>query len=94
MERYCDHLGLNYDEVVSIYEDITFLPPVKYFPGIIGGHCVMPNIEILTQLGHSEFLHAIKWSNRNKTAREASPIRDKLATRDRLGAKAARLTTL
>jgi len=44
---------------------------VKYFPGIIGGHCVMPNIEILSRLGHSEFLHAIKWSNRNKTAREA-----------------------
>ena len=70
VERYCDHLGLNYDEVVSIYGEITFLPPVKYFPGIIGGHCVMPNIEILSRLGHSEFLHAIKWSNRNKTARE------------------------
>jgi UDP-N-acetyl-D-mannosaminuronate dehydrogenase len=94
VERYCDHLGLNYDEVVSIYEEITFFPPVKYFPGIIGGHCVMPNIEILSRLGHSEFLHAIKWSNRNKKARKASRIRDKLATRDRLGAQAARLTTL
>src|ERR1700747_666928 len=78
IERYCDHLGLNYDEVVSIYEEIAFLPPVKYFPGIIGGHCVMPNIEILSRLGHSEFLRAIKWSNRNKTAREARRIRDKL----------------
>jgi len=74
VERYCDHLGLNYDEVVSMYGEITFLPPVKYFPGIIGGHCVMPNIEILSRLGQSEFLHAIKWSNRNKTAREASRI--------------------
>jgi len=45
---------------------------VKYFPGIIGGHCVMPNIEILSRLGHSEFLHAIKWSNRNKTARDCT----------------------
>jgi UDP-N-acetyl-D-mannosaminuronate dehydrogenase len=77
VERYCDHLSLNYDEVVSIYEEITFFPPVKYFPGIIGGHCVMPNIEILSRVGHSEFLHAIKWSNRNKTAREARRIRDK-----------------
>jgi UDP-N-acetyl-D-mannosaminuronate dehydrogenase len=77
VERYCHHLSLNYDEVVSIYEEITFFPPVKYFPGIIGGHCVMPNIEILSRLGHSEFLHAIKWSNRNKTAREARRIRDK-----------------
>src|SRR6266550_4602408 len=72
VERYCDHLNLNYDEVVSIFEEITFFPPVKYFPGIIGGHCVMPNIEILSQLGHSEFLHAIKWSNRNKTARDCT----------------------
>jgi len=88
VERYCDHLGLNYDEVVSIFGEITFFPPVKYFPGIIGGHCVMPNIEILSRLGHSEFLHAIKWSNRNKTAREARRIGDKL------GAQAARLKTL
>src|SRR5437763_12938231 len=72
--RYCDQLGLNYDEVVSMYGESTFLPPVKYFPGIIGGHCVMPNIEILSRLGQSEFLHTIKWSNRNKTAREASRI--------------------
>src|SRR5437763_4818054 len=77
VERYCDHLGLNYDEVVSIYGEITFLPPVKYFPGIIGGHCVMPNIEILSQLGHSEFLHAIKWSNSNKTARETRRLETK-----------------
>ena len=86
VERYCDHLDLNYDEVVSIYGEITFFPPVKYFPGIIGSHCVMPNI--LSRLGRSELLHAIKWSNRNKTAREAR------RTRDQLRAQAARLTTL
>jgi UDP-N-acetyl-D-mannosaminuronate dehydrogenase len=88
IERYCTKLGANYDEVVSFYDEIKFFPPVKYFPGVIGGHCVMPNIEILSRLGHSEFLHAIKWSNRNKTAREAKRIRDKL------GAQAARMKTL
>ena len=87
VERYCMELGTNYDEVVSFYDEIKFFP-VKYSPGIIGGHCVMPNIEILSWLGHSEFLHAIKWSNKNKTAREARRIRDKL------GAQAARLKTL
>jgi len=80
VERYCMELGINYDEVVSFYDEIKFFPPVKYFPGVIGGHCVMPNIEILSRLGHSELLHAIKWSNGNKTAREARRIRDKLAT--------------
>jgi UDP-N-acetyl-D-mannosaminuronate dehydrogenase len=71
VERYCDRLGPDYDEVVSFYEEVGFFPPVKYFPGVIGGHCVMPNIEILSQLGPSELLEAIRSSNRSKTAREA-----------------------
>ena len=71
MERYCDQLGLDYDEVVSFYEQVKFFPPVKYFPGIIGGHCVMPNIDILSRVGQSEILKAIKSSNRNKIDREA-----------------------
>jgi UDP-N-acetyl-D-mannosaminuronate dehydrogenase len=71
VERYCDRLELDYDEVVSFYEEIRFLPPVKYFPGVIGGHCVMPNIEILTELESSPLLQAIRWSNERKLAREA-----------------------
>jgi UDP-N-acetyl-D-mannosaminuronate dehydrogenase len=70
VERYCDRLGQNYDEVVSIYDEINFLPPVKYFPGVIGGHCVMPNIEILSRLDHSEILRTIASSNRLKAERE------------------------
>ena len=49
VERYCRELGANYDEVVSFYDEIKFFPPVKYLPGVIGGHCVMPNIAILLQ---------------------------------------------
>jgi len=75
VERYCDQLGQNYDEIVSFYEEVKFLPPVKYFPGIIGGHCVMSNIEILGRLRHSEILEAIQSSNRMKTEREARPNR-------------------
>src|SRR5206468_3378257 len=37
VERYCDRLGQDYGEVVSFYEEIQLFPPVKYFPGIIGG---------------------------------------------------------
>ena len=47
IERYCDQSGADYDEIVSFYEEIKFFPQVKYTSGIIGGHCVMPNIEIL-----------------------------------------------
>jgi hypothetical protein len=56
-------LGANYDEVVSFFEEIKFFPPVKYFPGEIGGHCVMPNIDILLQKFPSGLLQAIVQSN-------------------------------
>jgi UDP-N-acetyl-D-mannosaminuronate dehydrogenase len=71
VERYCDRLGPDYEEVVSFYEEVGFFPRVKYFPGVIGGHCVMPNIEILGRMGPSELLEAIVSSNRKKTEREA-----------------------
>ena len=70
VERYCDQLGLNYDEIVSIYEEVPFFPRVKYFPGVIGGHCVMSNIEILSQMNHSDILKVIESSNRQKVSRE------------------------
>ncbi|NGZ95579.1 MAG: hypothetical protein CV089_05515 [Nitrospira sp. WS110] len=70
VERYCDQLGLKYDEIVSIYEEVPFFPHVKYFPGIIGGHCVMSNIEILSQLNRSDLLKAIESSNQQKVDRE------------------------
>jgi UDP-N-acetyl-D-mannosaminuronate dehydrogenase len=66
IERYCGKLGINYDEVVSFYEEIKFFPPVKYSPGVIGGHCVMPNIDILLQKFPSGLLQAIVQSNTMK----------------------------
>jgi UDP-N-acetyl-D-mannosaminuronate dehydrogenase len=63
VERYCTKLGANYDEVVSFYDEIRFFPSVRYFPGVIGGHCVMPNIAILRQQFHSDLLEAIVKSN-------------------------------
>jgi UDP-N-acetyl-D-mannosaminuronate dehydrogenase len=70
MERYCDQWGQDYNEIAAFHEEIKYLPPVKYFPGIIGGHCVMPNIEILSRMAPSEFLDALKWSNEKKLERE------------------------
>lgn len=66
VERYCDKFHLNYDEVVSFYEEISFFPPVKFSPGVIGGHCVMPNIDILLQTFPSNLLQAIVRSNAMK----------------------------
>jgi UDP-N-acetyl-D-mannosaminuronate dehydrogenase len=66
LERYCDQSGANYEEIISFYDEIKFFPPVKYFPGVIGGHCVMPNIEILSTFKESVVLEAIQASNRMK----------------------------
>jgi UDP-N-acetyl-D-mannosaminuronate dehydrogenase len=79
VERYCDRAMTDYDEVVSFYEEIAFLPRVRYFPGIIGGHCVMPNIAILSNLGHAPLLDAIQESNRMKTEQEGNSKRVEVA---------------
>ena len=71
VERYCDQFGVNYDEVVSMYDEVPFFPPVKYFPGVIGGHCVMSNIDILTKIVESDMLKAVELSNQQKITREA-----------------------
>ena len=72
VERYCDSVGADYDEVVAFYEEVGYLPPVKFLPGIIGGHCVMPNIEILKEIDDTPILQAVRWSNQEKIGREAS----------------------
>jgi len=71
LERYCDKSGANYEEIIAFYEEIKFFPPVKYFPGVIGGHCVMPNIRILNGFIESQILDAIESSNRSKVQRDA-----------------------
>ena len=72
VERYCDSVGADYDEVVAFYEEVGYLPPVKFLPGIIGGHCVMPNIEILKKIDDTPILQAVRWSNEEKIDRENS----------------------
>jgi UDP-N-acetyl-D-mannosaminuronate dehydrogenase len=71
LERYCHQSRQDYQEVTSFYDEIRFFPPVKYFPGVIGGHCVMPNIQILSKFSPSVVLEAIQTSNRMKIEREA-----------------------
>jgi len=72
VERYADRLGADYEEIISFYDEISFFPPVKYFPGVIGGHCVMPNIELLLRMQRSEILEAIQNSNQQKIELEAN----------------------
>jgi len=69
VERYCEQLSIDYDQVVSFYEEIGYLPPVKYFPGEIGRHCIMPNIKILQRIFESDILNTIQNSNEMKKNR-------------------------
>lgn len=71
IERYCDLTGQSFDEVISFYEEIKYLPSTKFFPGVIGGHCVMPNIEILSKFDRSVVLEAIRSSNQAKIKRDS-----------------------
>lgn len=71
VERYCDQAGTAYEEVVSFYDEVPFFPKTTYFPGVIGGHCVMPNIEILHKFNDSALLKLIQNSNRAKIERES-----------------------
>lgn len=75
LERFCDQTGVSYPEVTSFYEEIAFLPPVTYFPGVIGGHCVMPNIEILSTFASSPLVEAIRTSNMMKIERDQHAAR-------------------
>jgi UDP-N-acetyl-D-mannosaminuronate dehydrogenase len=84
VERYCDQAGLSYEDVIGFYEEISFFPSTKYFPGIIGGHCVLPNIKILRTFDDSSLLRAIETSNRAKVEREE---------RKKLSAQTAKATT-
>jgi len=65
MKRYSDLLDADYEEVArfALADGISFMPNVIFQPGFIGGHCVMPNIELLETIKKSSFLDAIKESN-------------------------------
>jgi UDP-N-acetyl-D-mannosaminuronate dehydrogenase len=61
MHRISRHLGADFDEVVDFMEDthrVRLDRPVM-FPGVIGGHCIIPNVKLLQKSYDSEFLRLI-----------------------------------
>ena len=67
MERFAQCLDVDYYEVMRFTKEIDYLPSVVFRPGFIGGHCVMPNIELLRSISDSVMLDAIKRSNEMKS---------------------------
>jgi UDP-N-acetyl-D-mannosaminuronate dehydrogenase len=72
-KKMCEHYGVDYKDVVNEFEFSRnnglveigregVKMPILY-PGYIGGHCVMPNVDILFAQFPSIFLKVIKESN-------------------------------
>ena len=62
------HFDADFDEVVDFLEDTHRLRldrPIM-FPGFIGGHCLIPNTELLLNVYDSEFLRLILESNEKR----------------------------
>jgi UDP-N-acetyl-D-mannosaminuronate dehydrogenase len=68
MHRISRAFGAEFDEAVDFLEDThkeRFDRPVM-FPGVIGGHCLIPNTELLLKSYDSEFLKLILKSNEER----------------------------
>jgi UDP-N-acetyl-D-mannosaminuronate dehydrogenase len=65
VERICKEFDLDFDyvsDIFTIQEDIKN----KIYPGVIGGHCVMPNIKVIQGIYESELIDWIEKSNLKK----------------------------
>jgi len=68
MHRISKHFGADFDSVVDFLEDthrVRLDRPVM-FPDVIGGHCLIPNTELLLKSYDSEFLRLILKSNEKR----------------------------
>jgi len=68
MHRISRHFEADFDDVVDFIEDthrVRLDRPVM-FPEVIGGHCLIPNTELLLKAYDSEFLRLILESNEQR----------------------------
>ncbi|MGA2523072.1 MAG: GDP-mannose dehydrogenase [Candidatus Bathyarchaeia archaeon] len=68
MHRISKAFGADFNETVDFLEDthrLRFDRPVM-FPGVIGGHCLIPNTELLMDAYDSDFLRLILKSNERR----------------------------
>lgn len=72
MNRFAAALDADYLEIGKFFREIAYLPKVLFQPGVIGGHCVMPNIALLEQRFASDFLAIMKKSNEARKAEMAA----------------------
>jgi UDP-N-acetyl-D-mannosaminuronate dehydrogenase len=75
MHRISRKFNADFDEIVSFLEDthrVRLDRPVM-FPGAIAGHCLIPNVQLLSQSYKSEFLKLILESNEKRAEEMKDP---------------------
>jgi hypothetical protein len=72
LNRLAEKTGADYPEITEFFREIDFLPQSSYFPGFIGGHCVIPNIKLLKKVASSALFEAVLKSNRRRAAELAT----------------------
>jgi UDP-N-acetyl-D-mannosaminuronate dehydrogenase len=88
MHRISRKFGADFNQITDFLEDthkVRFDRPI-HFPGIIGGHCLVSNAELLSKSYDSEFIKLILSSNEKRKkemedpeiAEEADKIRDRV----------------
>lgn len=75
MHRISRHFSADFDEVVDMLEDIQRVDLNKplHYPDVIGGHCLIPNTELLLKSYDSEFLELILKSNEKRKKEITNP---------------------
>lgn len=76
MHRISRHFGADFNEVVDMIEDIHRVDLNKplHYPDVIGGHCLIPNTQLLLESYDSEFLRLILESNEKRKEEVMDPI--------------------
>ena len=90
LNRFTREVGADYDEAIKFFDEIDFLPRQRYFPGFIGGHCVIPNIGLLLKLRDSQLLRAVLDSNAERANEQNSPTAASAASHNESNGKASR----
>jgi UDP-N-acetyl-D-mannosaminuronate dehydrogenase len=84
LNRYAEGVQVEYAELTNFFKEISFLPRTSYYPGFIGGHCVIPNINLLLQMADSPLLKAVLTSNERR-AEELALFRPDTSEHNRAG---------
>jgi len=80
MHRISRHFGADFDSITDFLEDthrVRLDRPIM-FPGVIGGHCLIPNVELLLENYDSELLQLVLKSN----AKRKDELRDEDVMRE------------